>query len=528
MHSANVTESVSATMADIKKYANSDHNHRYYNDNDNYLINYEYYSDNENGYNHMPAPITAAFDSLPGTAERQKMSIVVSEPGVYLVPNISTNSEGAFNYVFFPEKGKFSLVKIYKFMRSAAGRSWKGVGLSIDRIPGYLEHPRVIKDNQKSTTNNSELATIMKRELPRVLPYGLDDVAELKKNAIFKAIQRKVKTLDFLKKVANKKKTVVADATVDPYAKYMVFEGRYIPLVSTIANDIYTDYYGYQRQAQTLSYVGADGKLISTKTDILPNVNGTQVLSNGLVALVRSSNPLLGHAPPNTSRDYRGWYSQILTILFYDVTTSTVVMAPELSTQAHAAMLAASVAKTASYSTEITALLNSESGADFLARANKYMMSRGFVNFKITKATPIYFRDSAENENWTNGQHNSYLGGFKPSFNIEVQYNGEPLIGSNGASYNGVGHLIAEADDKGRIVMVQSAWCQRVSKWTKQHSIDQKNRDWLLDDWLAGPNAERMGMQIKEAPIVYYGNNANKTDRKAAILKKMRQMQHNL
>jgi hypothetical protein len=524
MHSTNVTASILATLEKIKEHSG------YLTDNYLYLRTYMHHACG-NPYYQMPEPITAIFNALPGTAEREKMSIVVSEPGVYLVPNISTNSDGAFNYVFFPEKGKFSLVRIYKFMRSAVGQSWKGVGLSIDRVPGYLEHPRVIKGDKTTTNNNSDLTAIMNLELPRVLPYGIDDVAALKKDKVFKAIQRKIKALDILKKTAKKKapvaaKTVVADATVDPYAKYMVFEGRYIPLVVNLGTSDSSNY--YNQAAYVMSYVGNNGKLIKTSTEILPNVPGSKSLATGLASLISTVPQINGWAPPTQNKDYRGWYKQFLNILFYDVTTSSVVVAPELSEQAHAALLAASEAETVSYSPEITGLLKNESGNAFLNRVNKYMHSRGFVNFVITKATPIWFRDAAENQNWVKGDHAHYLGSFKPSFNIEVQYDGKPLIGSNANGYDNRGHLIAEADEKGRIVMVQSAWCQRVAKWTKQHAIDQKNRDWLLDDWLAGPNAERLGMKIKEAPIVFYGNKGKKTDRKAAILRKMRQMQNNL
>lgn len=528
MSTVTVTASVSATLKDVKAYAG---NGGYRNDSYHYgynkgVLNEYNYFISYPGYGSMPQQFVQAMNTLPGTGSKVKMSINVTEPGIVEVPNLYENSGGQFRYVFFPEAGTFSLVRIYKFMRSEIGQAWAGTGLSVDRIPGYLEHPRTDKQSKKQLKDNQELAAVMKLEIVKVLPYGVDDVKALKKLEIFRETQRKVKRLDFLKKARKAKakvaeKTVVAEASENPYSKYMVIEGRYIPLVQTTGNK--ADYYS---QTPSMHYVAADGNLISTNTEVLPNTPGSNGLSAGLYSLVTNGAPgMMNFSAPQTSTYYTGWYDRVLNIMLYDTETSKIITSPELSHMAHTAMREALAAGTASYEKSVAALVNNISATDFLEQVNGYMKSRGFINFNISSAIPMHFRDAAEVHNWTNGGHKNYKGEWTPSFNIEVEYSGRKIIGYGGKAN---GHLIAEMDDKGRAVMVQSAWCQRVSKWTKRRAIDQKNRDWFLDDWLAGPWAENTQLKIKEAPIVYYGNHGKKKDRKAAILKKMRALQNNL
>lgn len=525
MHTVTITASVSATLKDIKAYAGGGGNDYHYRQRgSNILQNYNHYISYP-AYSNMPTQFTEAISGLPGTASRVKMSMVVTEPGLVEVPNLYENSDGKFRYVFFPEAGSFSLVRIYKFMRSEIGQAWASTGLSVDRIPGYLEHPRVSNQTKEAAKDNTDLASVMKMEIAKVLPYNVDDVKALKKLEVFRETQRQIKRLAFLKKAKAKKaapKVVVAEANKNPYSDYMLIEGRYIPIVQTQGG--WSEYYGVRNA--NMNYVAADGNLISTTQNVLPGTPGSPSLARGLISLIsKSATGMVDFIIPPNSTYYTGWYDRVLNILLYDTQNSTIVQSPELADLAHTAMREAVAAGTAKYDKGITALVNAASATDFLARANEYMKSRGFINFEITRATPIHFHDAAEEHNWTNNHHKNYKGEWLPSFNIEVNYNGKCIIGRHGGAK---GHLISEFDEEGRLIMVQSAWCQRVSKWTKQHRIDQKNRDWFLDDWLSGPWAENTGLKIKEAPIVYFGNQGRKKDRKAAILKKMRALQNNL
>jgi len=151
------------------------------------------------------------------------------------------------------------------------------------------------------------------------------------------------------------------------------------------------------------------------------------------------------------------------------------------------------------------------------------MASNGFPAFKANVAFPIYFHDAAEIHDWTEQNGNlSYVGEWKARFCISITYHGDNIIN------NDSGWVVVEANDDGTIRMTQSFWCQRVAKWTKKYAVDQKNSDWRIEDWLSGPFAEKIRLNVMEAPIVYYGSESNKKSRKRDILEKMRRLHNSL
>jgi hypothetical protein len=72
--------------------------------------------------------------------------------------------------------------------------------------------------------------------------------------------------------------------------------------------------------------------------------------------------------------------------------------------------------------------------------------------------------------------------------------------------------------------MSLSAWCQRISSWSKNDLgvVDQHYDIWKLEDWIVGPYQEMCGVSFSEAPIIFSGAKAK--DRKAAILRKIKAM----
>jgi len=524
MHTVEVIASLQTSLEDINSVRRRRNRYGYSN---HYAHAYQHVDVGGYSYYYMPAPITAAFGSLPGDASREGMSIVVDEPGIYELPSMIKKSAKNFRYVFFPEAGKFSLVRIYKYMRGT-GQKFIGKGIYMDRLPKLLSCPKIDQENAHVTTDNSELATIMQSEFKKVMPYGVETEAEIKKSAAFKAIQKEIKNFDFIElpKRAVKKGRKVLEAAPekadDKYAKYTVLHNRYIPVIVQ-AYSVTSGDWGSQKNY--IYYLGANRKLVSATKFVLPAIKGSDQLAvNLFIHLESHSHSMFAVGRPSFMKDnHTGSYEAVLHILAYDIETGAFVRSDQLAEEAHTLMQARLVENKKAYNAHTRELLSKEAGPVFKRKINDYLAARGFPGFKITEAVGIRFKDSAQIHDWVKDKNSYGVGKMGTHFNIAISYHGSNIVGVRGSQR---GYVVVFEDEDGNMRMQQSAWCQRVSKWTKATGrVDQKNGDWLLEDWLAGPFAERCNLQITEAPIVFFGNKSKKKDRKAAVLNKMRAMQ---
>ena len=506
MSIVDVIASVSATKNDLKN--GNGYGYHY---SSNHWRTYQWYLQCY-GYD-IPDGISSIWKSYAGDISREKLSLVVKTPGIHKIPSLNKKSDGKFSYVFFPEAGKFSIVRIYKYLKSDDGIAHIDHGL----CRGKLEEAIIAQPSNLTNinTDNSELVRILKAELKLVLPYMLDE-KELVKNKTFKAIIRKVKKADFIKKkVINKKKAEIIEGD---YSKYTVFQDQYIPIILTAHA-----HQAYSENGNHMHYMGSDGSFISADDFYLPNIEGDRSKAAQLYNKLSSSNVLHLGSPSYVDTSYFGYYNHLVDIIAYDIKNKTLIRSHQIARDAYPILKKYVSENPGKFEFEFVKLVAQKSGEDFLEEANNYLKARGFGGFKVEFANAMHFHDSAQVQDWTNDSNEFGVGEWGYHYNVVISYNGKMVIGPSGR--NG-GWVVIGKDEDGNIRMIQSSWCQRVAKWTKATgNVDQKNADWLIEDWLAGPFAERFDIEIKEAPIVYFGNKFRKKDRKAAILQKMRAMQ---
>jgi hypothetical protein len=93
--------------------------------------------------------------------------------------------------------------------------------------------------------------------------------------------------------------------------------------------------------------------------------------------------------------------------------------------------------------------------------------------------------------------------GKRDVYMVTLAHKGQNMIGIN-STYSG---YVAVADDD-NFTMVQSAWCQRTTSWSKNIAdvVDQRYNHWGIVEWFTGPFAERRQIHLDEAPLVFSGN----------------------
>jgi hypothetical protein len=141
----------------------------------------------------------------------------------------------------------------------------------------------------------------------------------------------------------------------------------------------------------------------------------------------------------------------------------------------------------------------------FKEGVNKYLADNAAGSFNVTKSTPLLWNNSYMKYDFKKGSNETVteqVVGMK----CDISFDGKPQIGVSGRDG---GYVIVSYDKKSeKFKMINSAWCQRVSSWSKNQLgvIDQLYGHWDLAEWLSGPYAEKCGLSAKEAPIVFFGN----------------------
>lgn len=163
---------------------------------------------------------------------------------------------------------------------------------------------------------------------------------------------------------------------------------------------------------------------------------------------------------------------------------------------------------------------------DFLERLNKHFEEKGFEKLKATKAIPLVkFGCTYMEHDFIKGYMDTKVE-HVDGYVVAVSYNGRPIIGHGSSS----GGFIVVADNE-RFTMVQSAWCQRTTSWSKNvaHVVDQRYNTWDTVDWITGPFAQEHGVAIKEAPIVFDGRRpSNKSAKMERLKRQMAAQQNNI
>lgn len=413
------------------------------------------------------------------------MSIEVTTPGFYLLPNLKRKSEGRFTHIYFSETGVFSLVSLYKHMRENGDNFPDGplTKSILKKIDGKVEQ---FKNNFSS-----------------ILPYPITNLDDLNKDKVWKKISKTI--------VAG----ILNDGEVieEEESNEVSFEGifllydRYIPFFVTAADGIYI--------------VGEDGTpKLTTGIPGLPTEN-----KNSAHALVAAKLKTLLHSH-NAGYDYdntlslQGWSYGTFA---YDTREHKLIWSPEIDDA-----ICQQVKKNIdTYNKDIKGFKairklveNLPSAGAVVNATNRCLRDNGYPSFSVEFVAPVDFQQFYAYYDWEKRREKSVQDNIL-SFYACINYKDKPFIGPNGRHGGHV--VILPNEDMSKVRMVQSAWCQRVSSWSKnvEGKIDQRNNIWELGDWLGGPFAEKVGLILEEAPLVFFGNKAR--DKKQDVLAKMQE-----
>lgn len=155
------------------------------------------------------------------------------------------------------------------------------------------------------------------------------------------------------------------------------------------------------------------------------------------------------------------------------------------------------------------------SPASFIKELNLNFIKMGAFGFTATAAFPgectmSYVSHNYETEEGVSVQED--IAGYK----VDISYNGNPQVGSGGGGWV----WVRVNEDFSKFTLIQSSWCQRVSSWSKNKDevVDQHYNIWDIADWLSGPYAEMMKLNVEA--LVFKGNRVS--TRKSDVLDNLR------
>ena len=479
-------------LADISK-ANNDYKYGYYYSQDRKILQ----------------AIQEIKNVSMAVARKEQMSVVVETPGVFVYDNMQKNTD--FRAILFTKPGKFSLLKIYKAFREgvAEGKDWANLGLATGSMSDVADNISA-KEYKK---NSYDFMSALKGIMPfhdGTIEYNFEN--DKVWNELCAGLDIKLES-----NVVNKKEEPKAAANDFAYEDhYMLINDRYVPVLIPSYN---ADRWN---EAPQIYYLDKDGYPKYYSKEVFPGAKVSEAsMQNNLSANLKS-NLMMVHSPSYNQEDYRGWYLGSLDILAFDIKTNTFIRSNDFFNIMWP-ILRGLKDKLLNMKDFYGQLLDIDSPSVFLEELNAYFAKKGFA-FEATCAVPTWFHPAAETHDWTKGDHKYHEGDECAVYNVSVTYKKEILVGAKSERTGRGGWFVLEKDENGDFIMVQSVWCQRVSKWTKKTgTIDQKNKDWLVEDWLAGPYAEKWDLNVNEAPIIFCGNKmSKKATTKAAILNKLK------
>ncbi len=449
-------------------------------------------------------PFIYMFDTCVAKASAVALSIEVLTPGLYKLDNLYEHSIGLFDTVLFLEPGTYSLTSIYKTAKES--------GEKFSNFRVFIPN----EDFEKALTSVKLLNALKYSAFSRVLPVGVETLEEVHAHPVWKNIFQKIQT------EAGLLKEEVKEEVIENWADDLLkLNDRFIPVVANFRSSG-----GYHHLPEfsrhEMFWINKENKPVDAFAH--PFEGGKHLNKS----TYRSH--LFGHLHQMIIQwcaNGRGTHGATQTGFFafhYDTVTHDFVLSQELEHQTHYLIKEnLDNFKNCLGFPEAAALYAGRSGFEFRDALNAQFAERGFSKLKVTFAYPTVHKPYLQVRHYQNenGMREHIDEDWTQGFWIQVSYNGHPILGNKSRQSGCV-----SVQDDGRMSLIESSWCQRVSKWSKHTAqvIDQHNKHWQIADWLVGPFAEQFGLHIDEAPFVYMGNHAKNTkQRKAEILEKLRQ-----
>lgn len=401
-------------------------------------------------------------------ATRNGAWVRVDSPGFYTWPTLAKNT--GRSYVFFDKPGKYALSKIYKHLRDTMQPN----GLESNKI---LDH-----------FDNGWYKNTISRQLRAAFVYPSNSVAKIAKNKHWKGV-----ISDYTKISKGKAPKFTIDrqqGNINQNVKQHLIEDRYYP----IAYDEHREQLFLVQNDGRPAYVSAVGinhpNLIKSGFDNFKAKTGydgfifaLDIEKNRIVA----SEELFKKVGDRIRGNLRAWrYYQSI----HDEFSEDKKDLPPVS--------------------------------EFLAKLNQHFIDSGFPGLKAKKGykanAEVYYSaynyESRENGYYGGRGYNGYI----PGYTCEIYYK-DKLILSKNQTY------IRENDDGSGFTLISSAWCQRISHWSKYKArvVDQFYNIWPIVDWITGPFAEMNELRFDEAPVVFMGQkNYVSKDRKRNAIKDLK------
>lgn len=403
-----------------------------------------------------------AIMALQAPANKEKLTYTVTAPGFLTIPGLAKKTDSRFSTVLFGEPGKFSTAKLYKYVRENKERA-------------------MLMDDVLRTKFGEEIPESYSAAFSGVIAIGNTD-------AIWESVRAKVIEIK-------------NSSSEEEYAEEIDFSGvfmldeRYIPFFTVNYNNNNDTLY---RITEGFAYEKARGiPGLPTR-----NKDGSSEYIKELANTVMFN---------EAGGAYYG--GNCFNAFVYDIQTHSLVSSLEILEAIFVGVKDNIDVFKKIVSTDIFELLPTpkEMVKAFRLDAAK----NGISSFNIGRIVPAITNLRYWERNWKTGEERTVSKNV-PSYDASIYYKGKQLIGRGGT--NGGYTHIRYGRDAVRPRLVMSSWCQRVSAWSKNdmQEIDQKYDSWSIIDWLAGPFSERCKLRIKEAPMLFSGNN-NKKRTKSAL-----------
>lgn len=400
-------------------------------------------------------------DKHVATVNKDKMSLVVTNPGFYSMESLSS-AQHRFKDVFFAENGKYSFVKIHKMAREAT----RNMMLMDDEVRAVLVGK--LSDNYNQAFDSTLLVGELRGDKWNDLKNSIHAVAA-----------------EFLAGV-KKKDVEIKDKEIE--GVYLL-DNRYIPMIS-FNSVLYT----------------------------LEGDNGKHSINTG-IPILKTNNP---EASSKLISSLAAQMIEFSNIDSYEI-GKNVAIPFAYDTKAHAICINLDIVDAIygivnrninSFKADIKSVFGqSMAPAELIRECSLDFAKNGAGEFNVTKILPKIVQATWSEWKKRDDVSNKVT---HAGYSAEISLKNKIIIG-RGAKYSGFVDVRMN-NELGRPWLIHSAWCQRVTAWSKNQLgvVDQKYDIWPLGDWLSGPFAEKNEITLKEAPLMFAGNIAS-DNRKDAI-----------
>lgn len=409
---------------------------------------------------------------------REKMSIVVDEPGLVHLPNLGKRTDSNFEYIFITEPNKYSFVSLYKKARAI-----------------IAENPHGLIDEEMIEAMGGKSRPYAKEQLGTCLSLDKED-------GVFKAFHQDImKTIDLFYNDEEAEEEEDEAPSINFEGVFMIND-RYIPYATEakgLGRNIYQIKEDGFAKVKTIEGVGYTNE--ESASNYVKELIADKLIS-GIGA---------------TNYDLSSMNSAIL--FAYDTHKHEFVYGLEIL-DAVFNLIRENGDRAPKQIRDIVFGIEG-TPMEFYNKFKEDFRAAGADEIDINMMVPYLTTCSYNKFDYKTNRNKGVMKQVY-CYDTWISRNGEGFIGYRSSSG---GYLDARIDrESDHIRLVQSMWCQRVSRWSKYtlNVVDQHYDIWPLADWLTGPFAEKIGIEIGQAKLLFGGAKSSKADRKKKAIQMLK------